>query len=118
MSNTDQPQEGHLSDNSDYGDLEGYSTEISSDGEGYRTRKAIFKSRFPWVATKFGKGEAVAISRRAIKEGIVRDYDEAMGTFMRRFTTIDRHVSIYFARHWFWSFLCIDWDNLGSPTLG
>ena len=58
MSNTDQPSEGHLSDTSDNGDIEGYSTEIS-DGEDYRTQHAIFKFPFPWVATKFAKEESL-----------------------------------------------------------
>ena len=56
---TDLPQEDHLSDSSDYGDVEGYSAEITSDGEGYRSQTVIFKSRFLCVATKIGKEEAL-----------------------------------------------------------
>lgn len=64
-----------------------------------QSSKTILKSRFSWVNAKFGKGRALSISRYAIKEVIVRDDDGDVGTFVPKVTTVERLVSICYARH-------------------
>lgn len=80
-------------DSSDDGSIAGYSSDISSDGEGYRCDKVTYSmASYKIRQTRKGYPQPGGRLRRVS----VRDYDSDTGTFMRfKFATTKRRVSIF-----------------------